>query len=297
MTSSVALSNAEVIDQAKSVFNCSQRELARILMHSKDQVYRWKTNQSRMPADVRARLETLISHVQSGSGVNTIMLSLSHRSPDEGATQMQEFFDEMASKHELFEEIMPFGFDVRELTATLKEFGFFVPDDALPTDRQKTHQVRNIFSAFLNSLDILHQWMETFLVDKSERSALDCESVLAAKGKLQGHIIKLAIAKMDIDSVNLHFLDRSIFSEKKRDTLSAVNSDIKSFLEAYRGEGYALMRNPFRITEADNDSLFFEMDSAENASEHDITQYFTLAQRTILREVRALRKIMEPGGR
>ncbi|NDV52825.1 hypothetical protein [Salipiger sp. PrR003] len=287
-------SNAEVIEQAKTAMNCTQRELATIIKHSKDQLYRWKTDQVSMPPHVRIQLETLITQSKSGTGVNTLMLSMS-REPRTGTddSPMQAFFNDIAGRFELFSEIMPFGLDVTDLTERLVEFGFQLPSVDVPTDRAQMKQARFIFTGFLHSLELLHQWIEANLVDTSQSAALGREAVIEAKGRVRDGLVASAIAKMDISSVNAGSLNTDIFLEQRKNTLDAWNDDIRAFVTAYLAEGYDLIRNPFRLTEADNDALYFEMETWANTKTTDITAYFTLAERTILREVRAVRKLLK----
>jgi hypothetical protein len=271
----------ELIESAKVLTGVTQVELASRISASKDQLYRWKTGKVEMPEETRSKLTEIITQCQDTVTPTTCNASKPNKSdkPKSHRSIAWEKFYE-AHRHEgLNLEVIPF-------LEMAYNFGFKFPGHVDQAGRASQAQVEQVIKEHGRSYETLTNWITTFLVSSNHSS-----SVSSVIDTLKSKMHRLAMAKMDLTSIFKQTIDKDQFSVQAYAATMEVENDIKELMKVYLEDGGVIYRNFFRLTSATNESLSSECTTFDEKS-GDVTQYFTLPERTILREILSLKSML-----
>ncbi|MBO9428464.1 hypothetical protein [Sulfitobacter sp. R18_1] len=266
----------QLIEEAKRVAGVSQRELASRISASKDQLYRWKSGKVEMPDTHRLELEKIIDQKTSPSDKGQC-------SPD---TKVKSSKSLAWERFYLDHKSDVIDLDVIPFLEMAYAFGFKFPGHVDQAGRATQSQVEQVIKEHGASFSVLDNWISMFLV-MEDRS----EAVTNAMAGLKAKLNRLAMAKMDLTSIFKQTLDKDQFAVQAYASTMEVENDLKDLLKAHLESGGVIQRNLFRLTSSTNESLITECKAFEEKSS-DITQYFTLEGRTILRELKSLKNMI-----
>ena len=292
------LDEKTLIENAARNSGMSERELGRSISASKDQIYRWKKGHSRMPENIRADLQQIVgvktSTPDGGNtgGVSKFVSVLKEVAEGGDAHPMQGLVDQELEKCSCLAQGGGGDLDARMVIEQLSSFGINLPADPSRINRSSMHQVKTSLHEYLQSYDTLMEWIGRFLIDDRAPGVAATNELNEALERVHQQLPELAAAKMNTDSITKDFLDRPFHRGKAETAKTEMRAILKDFIEVYLQMGNPLMRNPFRIVVSSNDSLFYEMREMDTSDNADITQYFSLEGRTLLREVQSLKKML-----
>lgn len=287
-----------LIESAARNSGMSERELGRSISASKDQIYRWKKGHSRLPENIRADLLKITGvnpatqTTESTQEVSRFVSVLKEMVTDGDPHPMQDLVDQEVEKCPFLTQNGCSGLNATVIIEQLSSFGINIPTDPTRINRSSMHQVKTSLHEYLQSYDTLMEWVSRFLVDERNPANAASRDLNEALDRVNQQLPELAAAKMNTDSITKDFIDRAFHSGKAETARAEMRAILKDFIEVYLQAGNVLMRNPFRIVVSSNDSLFYEMRDTDTSESADITQYFSLAERTILREVQSLKKLV-----
>jgi transcriptional regulator with XRE-family HTH domain len=208
--------------------------------------------------------------------------------PSEAETSdLQAAHDEIAKNYPLALASGSGRVSVDLLCGRLEKFGLRIPQNVAGLSRTQRHQVDTIFREYYRSHEALREW---FALLFQGDDSLEGQEIQRTAQAIADQIEMLAIAKMDLNSVYPAHVDRAVFDEKSGVTKSQLRPLLKAYLTALVAADQPIMRDPYRLVDAANDRLSLEERSLRGEDRFEAVDHFTLAERTILREVGALRR-------
>ncbi len=268
-----------LIEKAKEAISVSQKELAALIQASPDQVYRWKKSKVEMPSVFRKGLISIIEMGRKSS------------EPAKVIDPLAEHFKEVLASFPFMEGYIQNEDALSESLGLLGDFGFVFPKDFESAGRATRQQAVLILTGYCKSYNSLMTWIDLFLIDKNRATCPTDEDVQKTAAEVVECLPQLAIAKMDLSPIFQASINREIFSSKSAGARHAMTIAVKKFLRAYLKSGNPITRDVFRILSAANDNLDFEVNYFRQ-NEDCITQYFTLAERKMMRKQTEIKNLI-----